>query len=171
MKKEGFVKGAVLGGLIGSAAGLLLAPKSGKDLRCDISDAYSNIAEKGHHIKDVIHNGAEDLHGAFFEEETGENSEFVIGSVIGALIGASAAVLLAPKSGKDLRKGLEKTYARVKDTVSDTAEEFRDEVADYAQKGQKAARSTVDAAHSSVDDFLELAHVGLKAWNNLQRRR
>src|SRR4029079_6627348 len=98
MKKEGFVKGAVLGGLIGSAAGLLLAPKAGKDLRCDIADTYCNfnekghhlkdalsekghhlkdaLSEKGHHLKDAIQGGAEDLHDTFFDEENGDNSEF-----------------------------------------------------------------------------------------------
>lgn len=171
MKKEGFVKGAVLGGLIGSAAGLLLAPKSGKDLRCDISETCSNITDKGyalrdslvdegHHIKDRVRGTAEDLHDVFFEDGHDDSNDFVIGSVIGALVGATAAVLLAPKSGKELRRNLEKTYEKVKDN----AEEIREEMVDYAHKGQKAA-------NSSIDDFLELAHVGLKAWNNLKRGR
>lgn len=178
MKKEGFVKGAVLGGLIGSAAGLLLAPKAGKDLRCDIADTYCNfnekghhlkdaLSEKGHHLKDAIQGGAEDLHDTFFDEENGDNSEFVIGSVVGALIGASVAVFLAPKSGKDLRRDLEKTYEKVKDTAGD----YRDEAVDYVHKGQKAARNSIEGAKSSVDDFMELAQMGLKIWNNLQNRR
>jgi gas vesicle protein len=35
-KKSGFMKGAVLGGLVGSLAGLLFAPKSGKETQEDL---------------------------------------------------------------------------------------------------------------------------------------
>ncbi|MCI1881733.1 MAG: YtxH domain-containing protein [Sporolactobacillus sp.] len=50
--------------------------------------------------------------------------ELFIGGVIGGLIGAAAALLLAPKSGEELRKNLnikqlvESSVDKVKDTAS-----------------------------------------------------
>jgi len=172
-KKEGFVKGAVVGGLVGSAVGLLLAPKSGKELRCDISDTYCNISEKGHElknaisekghaIKEKIRGSAEDVRESLSEEE--DSNEFFVGSVIGALVGATAAVLLAPKAGKEMRRDIEKAYDAVKDRAEDFRDNVKENVSDLAKRGQKAAGT-------SMDDFIELAQVGLKAWNNLQRRR
>jgi len=42
-----FVIGALVGGIIGAAVGLLLAPKTGKDLRSDVIHQASQIREKG----------------------------------------------------------------------------------------------------------------------------
>ncbi|MDB5054096.1 MAG: YtxH-like protein [Bacilli bacterium] len=41
-----FLIGAVVGGVLGAMAALLLAPKSGRELRGDISEQYNNISEK-----------------------------------------------------------------------------------------------------------------------------
>ncbi len=40
------IKGIVIGGMIGAAAALLLAPKSGKELRKDIKDRYSSVQDR-----------------------------------------------------------------------------------------------------------------------------
>ena len=45
-KSSTFVKGAVIGGLIGAAAALLLAPKSGRELRSDISNKAQEVGSK-----------------------------------------------------------------------------------------------------------------------------
>src|SRR5690349_7494882 len=42
---------AVAGGVMGAAAALLLAPKSGRRLRADLVDAYEDLSERG---KDLI---------------------------------------------------------------------------------------------------------------------
>ena len=41
-----FLKGSLMGAILGGAAGLLLAPKSGKELREDISKNYTYLNEK-----------------------------------------------------------------------------------------------------------------------------
>jgi gas vesicle protein len=41
-----FILGAVVGGLIGAMAALLVAPKTGKALRGDISDKYQDVSQK-----------------------------------------------------------------------------------------------------------------------------
>lgn len=50
MNGKDFLLGAVVGGLLGAAAALLLAPKSGKELRSDLSDQYHVISEKTQQI-------------------------------------------------------------------------------------------------------------------------
>ena len=43
---DGFIKGFVLGGIIGAALGLFLAPKSGQELREDLSGEAENLLAK-----------------------------------------------------------------------------------------------------------------------------
>jgi len=40
------IKGVVIGGIVGAAAALLLAPKSGKELRGDIRDRYASLQNR-----------------------------------------------------------------------------------------------------------------------------
>ncbi len=71
-----FVIGALVGGIIGAAAALLLAPKSGRELRGDISDGYQTATKKTEEIskslseqsdqfvakvKDVVENVKQDV--------------------------------------------------------------------------------------------------------------
>ncbi|MFD0673997.1 YtxH domain-containing protein [Cohnella sp. GCM10027633] len=43
---KGTMKGVLIGGIVGAAAALLLAPKSGKELRGDIKDKYGSVHER-----------------------------------------------------------------------------------------------------------------------------
>ena len=45
-RQEGFVVGAVVGAVVASVASLLFAPKSGKDLRRDISEGTNETLEQ-----------------------------------------------------------------------------------------------------------------------------
>jgi gas vesicle protein len=49
-----FIMGAVVGGLLGAMAALLLAPKSGRELRQDISNQYETISEKTQQIASAV---------------------------------------------------------------------------------------------------------------------
>jgi gas vesicle protein len=49
-----FLMGAVVGGLLGAMAALLLAPKSGRELREDISNQYESISEKTQQIASTV---------------------------------------------------------------------------------------------------------------------
>lgn len=42
-----FIIGALVGGMVGAAAGLLLAPKTGRDLRTDVANQAITIRDKG----------------------------------------------------------------------------------------------------------------------------
>lgn len=45
-QKGGLLKGMLIGGAIGAAASLLMAPKSGSALREDLSNAVNSLSEK-----------------------------------------------------------------------------------------------------------------------------
>jgi len=42
----GTIKGVIIGGVIGAVTALLLAPKSGRELRSDICDRYSTVQDR-----------------------------------------------------------------------------------------------------------------------------
>ncbi|WP_202078527.1 YtxH domain-containing protein [Caldalkalibacillus salinus] len=65
MNGKDFVIGALVGGIIGAGAALLLTPKSGRDLRVDISDGYQTASQK---TKEIAKN-------------VGEKSEYFTGRV------------------------------------------------------------------------------------------
>ncbi|GAB3961284.1 hypothetical protein GCM10027614_84040 [Micromonospora vulcania] len=48
-----FLIGGLIGAIVGSAAALLFAPKSGKELREDLNTQVDTIKEKGNQWKDV----------------------------------------------------------------------------------------------------------------------
>lgn len=51
MSSSNFVLGALVGGIVGAATALFLAPKSGKELREDLSEQSSVLMEKGNAFK------------------------------------------------------------------------------------------------------------------------
>jgi gas vesicle protein len=54
MDGKDFIMGAVVGGLLGAMAALLLAPKSGRELRQDITEQYGTISEKTQQIASTV---------------------------------------------------------------------------------------------------------------------
>jgi len=56
-----FVKGAVIGTVLGAVTALLLAPKSGRELRKDISDQYHNVSEKTRDIAGNVTRRTQDM--------------------------------------------------------------------------------------------------------------
>jgi len=61
-------------------------------------------------------------------EESAGNGMFLLGALAGALVGAGVALLMAPKSGQQVRQDLNQGFTTVKDAA---ARRYRD-VADKA---------------------------------------
>lgn len=98
-KHEGtnFLIGTLVGGLVGTAAALLLAPKSGCELRQDLLDKYSELSESID-LEPIMRS----LRRA--EEPKTGNTGLILGGIAGSVLGGVAAFMLATKSGKALRK-------------------------------------------------------------------
>ncbi len=168
------LKGALLGGLLGGVAGLMLAPKSGRELREDIADVTETIKETGYKLAHPF----EEEEVSFFNGQT----PFLMGGAIGAVIGVVAALLLAPQSGNKLREALGDKY----EDIREKAESF---VTDLNGKRQNAMEQVGDWKDSlttivnklsskkgkhagfKLDEILDWAGLGLNLIQQIQKRR
>lgn len=66
--------------------------------------------------------------------------------LIGMGAGALAALLLAPKSGKQLRRDLKRGYEDARETLEDWTDEARDRVKDAKERVRDVAERGVDIA-------------------------
>lgn len=167
------IKGALIGGLLGGAAALLLAPKSGRELREKISDLTENLKETGQKI----------MH-PFREEESCFNGQtpFLVGGSVGAIIGVIAALLPTPQSGTELREALGDKYEEIRDR----AEDFIDNVNSKKHQALHQVEDWKDSLITIVnklsnlkgkkspfkfDEMLDWANLGLNLLQQLQKRR
>ena len=72
--------------------------------------------------------------------------------LIGLGVGTAVGLLLAPKTGRQLRKELRRSYDDAVDTVSDWSDEARGKFKDAVEKGSDFA----DELRSKVEPFSDL---------------
>lgn len=60
---KGFAVGAVVGGLLGAVTALLLAPKTGKELRSDVAEQYGKISDKTVEIAGTVSTKSQEIAG------------------------------------------------------------------------------------------------------------
>ena len=63
MNGKDFLLGAVAGAVVGALAALLLAPKSGRELRGDIAEQYHNVAHKTQEFAQTVSSKSQELAG------------------------------------------------------------------------------------------------------------
>jgi len=73
--------------------------------------------------------------------------------LIGIGVGAALGLLLAPKTGRQLRKDLRRSYDDALETVSDWTDEARDRIKDAVDKGSDLAGELRSKAEP-LGDFL-----------------
>lgn len=69
-----------------------------------------------------------------YESSNGTTGTAVTFLLIGLGVGAALGLLLAPKTGKQLRKDLRSSYDDALETASDWTEEARDRIEDVVEK-------------------------------------
>lgn len=214
-----FIIGAAVGGILGSVAALLAAPKSGTRLRqdicdayCDLSDKTGDLAKKGKHLaKNVscqtcdwvskaksLFEGISNPRKFWHEDEDNGTRDLLIGGLAGSIIGAVAGLLLAPKSGEDLRDDLIDTYHDVSektqgiangmskqgktfvktarsrankwlDLAQQVVEELTEKVQDTSEDLTERAKQTLNSNH--LNDIMDWASLGLRVWKGLKAKR
>lgn len=181
----GFLKGALIGGVVAGVAGLLLAPKPGNELVQDILDTYESAQKNGHDFVDVVREKGASLARCYNQkEEETDYTAFLIGGAIGAVIAGVAALMLAPDSGRKLRRALGNQYDDILDKANDFVKQtgkkgahMIDEVSDWKDTLvdliNKLSHNSKGKHHSSskINDILGLAHVGLNLFHEFQKRR
>jgi gas vesicle protein len=81
------------------------------------------------------------------EQESAGNSTFLLGALAGALVGAGIALLMAPKTGAQVREDLSSGYSSVREAAArryrDLAERANTKMGELEQKvDQYAGRSS-----------------------------
>lgn len=160
------------GGVLGAGIALLLAPKSGKELRKDVNrlakdvnrfaanagDRVAGAIEKG---RDIAGEGAARITGAiekgvtaFAEQKkklTGlvRPKRSIVGPVLaGTLAGGVIALLLAPKAGKELRKDVKNFAGAAGDRVSSAVHKGKD----LYEQGKAKVGEAVEAGRERLHE-------------------
>lgn len=76
---------------------------------------------------------------------------FLLGTLIGGAIGAVTALLLAPKSGRELRRD-------IVDTSTDIYDRATDYVSNSIQEGKTKAQSIINSAKRQADTIISSAN-------------
>jgi len=71
---------------------------------------------------------------------------FLVGTIVGAAIAGATALLLAPKSGQELRKDISNQAKDAKDQATDYAQKAKDQASNYASQAKKQASEYADQA-------------------------
>ena len=87
-----------------------------------------------------------------------ESSEGTVGTavtflLIGLGVGAALGLLLAPKSGRQLRKDLRESYNDAMETASDWTDEAKDRIEEVVEKGADLA-DELRTKTKPLSDFL-----------------
>jgi gas vesicle protein len=96
-------------------------------------------------------------------------SSVVVGTIVGASVGAVVALLLAPKSGRELREDIKGTvqtlqsksqelFEQAKTTTSDTIQYVKENGADLLDKAYRVADSAAQSARTATDSIAQAVH-------------
>ena len=89
---------------------------------------------------------------------SGYTKGFVIGAIIGGAVGAVTALLLAPKSGAELRKDLadksSEIYNKATDYLSNVESNVGESVQNTVNEGKIRAQSIITSARRQAEDLL-----------------
>lgn len=172
-----FAVGAAVGSLLGSVAALLTAPKSGRHLREDIADTYSDVSDKTRRLarkgksyakgmschtcdwtdkaKSFVNNAGKGIRSWVSseddDEENGGGAELLIGGIAGGVLGAAIGLLLAPKSGAELREDIAEAY----EDAADKADEFTKHGKKFVKKARSKGEKWLNFAKHFVDELQE----------------
>jgi gas vesicle protein len=91
------------------------------------------------------------------QNSTIDTKDFLIGSLIGGIVGATTALLLAPKSGKELRTDLNDQAGQLKGKSSEVATIAREKSSNLAQtvstQTTQAANKVKELSNNVKNDY------------------
>jgi len=139
-KTPGVVLGAMMGALLGSV-GAVMAPKR-KELLAEFKNQQKGWAEKAKNISENVYDELKKHWG--HEETEVDMGHFVKGAVMGMLVGASSALLLTPKTGKQVRNQLKNQYQHAVDSTQKVIKSINKKP--KVKRAKAAVKRTIKAA-------------------------
>lgn len=136
---KGFIIGALIGGVAGALTALLLAPKSGTELRKDIADTSSDLYGK-----------ATD----YFKQMEGQVEEAVKQTMNEGKIRAQNIIDSARTQAKEILSGAESVLSQAKGKANETKDQIAhnyDAVRDAARAGAEAFKAEIKASKGELD--------------------
>ncbi len=91
-----------------------------------------------------------------------DTKDFLIGTLIGGIVGATTALLLAPKSGKELRTDLNDQAIQLKDKSSEVATMAKEKSSTLAQ----SVSTQTSQAANKVKEFSNNVKSDYNNWRN-----
>ena len=91
------------------------------------------------------------------EESTNRKSFILIPALMGSVVGAGTALLLAPKSGKKIRKDLKRFAEDTRDQVGEVIDEgrnFYEEGSKVVARALKAGKETYDEGTENIEKLM-----------------
>jgi gas vesicle protein len=134
-RKRSILMPVLTGSVVGAGIALLLAPKKGKEIRKDLKRFGANtrdqVAEVIDEGRDLYEEGMDFVAGAVktgkktYDEGTKglqklmhkKERSLMAPILVSGVVGAGIALLLAPKSGKEVRRDLKRIAANTQDKI------------------------------------------------------
>lgn len=202
MKDEHSTRDVLLGTLAGAAIGaglaLLLAPKSGEELRGDIKDLYDDmcdktgdfaddIKEKTQNLASQLKDKTQDLVSQFHDkkedfvesvhlpENMQDSSSVLMGAIGGAIVGLAAALLVSSKNKPEIQTKYDQikdwAYKQGKKRSKDWLDKSHDIVDNLKDTYNDIKESGIKSTHyKKIDDLLDWITLGLHVVNKIQKR-
>lgn len=186
MENRTFLKGALLGGIFGGIAALLLNGKSEKNLKDDVLKSYGVLSESSKEEIGKLKTGAKDFIEALrSEHQPQDHSSFLAGSVTGAILGVLAGLLIAPQAGHELREKLGEEYDEIYHKARliveniqqgninfhEKLEDWKDTLDIIVDKFSSQASKIRQAPLTHLDHVVDWAALALRLYSEIQRKR
>lgn len=152
-----FLLGAIVGGVIGAATALFLAPKTGKEMRDDFSTQASQIKEKSIELSAIAKDKATE-YGAVAKDKATEYGAVAKdkASEYGAIAKdkASDITTIAKEKTEEVTKTIQQQSEQVADKVKsakdDTEVPTIEEVAEIIDQAKEKSKAKADEAEEKV---------------------
>ncbi|WP_010275041.1 YtxH domain-containing protein [Paenibacillus senegalensis] len=99
------------------------------------------------------------------EKGNGNGKDFLVGAIVGSIVGAVTALLLAPKSGKELRQDISEQAHQIGQKTKEIATEVSHKTQDIAKQVGAQTSELIDKAKGVANSVAE----DVKAWRETRK--
>ncbi len=152
---------AVAGGILGATAALLLTTNSGTKLRRNIFETCKGIHP---HTQEV-------------EKDKYSRASLCLGALAGCVLGAGLIYYLRSNReeieesmGHKIKEASKAVVNNATDWI-ETAKDVVDTIHEKVHQFDEEVETEAEEASTNLNEILEWAQLGLRVWNNLQKRK